>query len=105
MKADGSLLDSGMQWIDPGGEDSGDGPIHVYCDFVTGKPFETLQTHKISLINKPVKKSTTSISHDSQNVTIPDGIHDKSDTTQVKNKWQHWPNYQANAISPSVHQS
>ncbi len=31
-------LSSGMHWIDPDGQGTGEDAIHVYCDMKTGKP-------------------------------------------------------------------
>jgi hypothetical protein len=37
LRAANPSLSSGMQWIDPDGQETGDGPIYVYCDMSSGK--------------------------------------------------------------------
>ena len=37
LRAANPSLASGMQWIDPDGQEIGDDPIYVYCDMSTGK--------------------------------------------------------------------
>ena len=36
LKASNVSLESGMYWIDPDGHNTGDAPIHVFCNMTTG---------------------------------------------------------------------